>query len=115
MTALVRCFSYGGVVSVPVANQALQASDKEFLLLKQPYMANETLSVAGSAVSSSAGLAPAGTVCLAVEIETGKTVGYEVTTENGAARTATTDSPRLEGRNIIQFGAGWSLSLIEIT
>jgi hypothetical protein len=114
MSALVRCFTHDGVVSVPVANQALQASDTAFLLLKQPYRAKESLTVEGSTVSTDAATAPNGVTCIVIEVQTGKEVGYEITTENAELRSATTDSPRLTGRNVLQFGAGWRASFIEI-
>lgn len=115
MSASVRIFSHTGVVSVPIANQALQASDAAFLLLTQPYKAGEALTADAVAVTSSVNTAPAGSALLAIEVQNGKTIAYEVTNENADLRVATANSPYLTGRNVISFGPGSRLSVLEIT
>lgn len=116
MTTAVHVFSHAGVVSVPVANQNLAASDDAFVLLKQPYMGSDALSCeTGAADVSDTTAAPKGTTCVRVEVQTGKVVGYEVTPQGADLRTATANSPTMEGRNTIQFGESWRLSVIEIS
>lgn len=113
MTTAVNIFSHPGVVSVPVANQNLAASDQAFVLLKQPYLGADALScTTGAADASETSAAPKGTTCLRVEVEVGKSVYYEVTPKNQDLRTATAASPTLEGRNTVEFGEGWRLSVL---
>lgn len=109
--ATVRCFSYSGIVAVPWANNNQLATNAEYVL-KEPYLGNQTFSVSGSAVSSSAGLAPTNTKFLRVEVDPGVRVHYEVTTQNATLRTATTDSPTLEGTDNVDFGPGYFISFV---
>jgi hypothetical protein len=114
MTAAVRIFAHSGVVSVPIANRNLAASDEAFVVLTQPYLARESLTAGTEPVTSDAAAAPKGTSCLVVEVETGKTISFEVTPANADLRSADMDSPRLTGRNVIHFGPGYRLSVLEI-
>lgn len=115
MTAAVRVYSYSGVVSAPIKNQNLATTNDAFVLLVQPYLAREVLSATASPVATSATTAPTHTNCLVIEVETGKTIAYEVTPANADLRTADTDSPRITGRNVISFGAGDRLSVVEVS
>lgn len=115
MTTAVRIFSHSGVVSVPVANQNLASSNEAFVLLKFPYLGSDTLSCeTGAADASETTAAPKGTTCARVEIATGKAVYFEVTPQGADLRTATANSPTMEGRNTIQFAEGWRLSCLEV-
>lgn len=116
MTTAVHIFTHSGVVSVPVANQNLAASNDAFVLLKQPYLGGDTLSCeTGAADASETTAAPRGTTCARVEVQSGKVIGYEITPQGADLRTATANSPTMEGRNTIQFGEAWKLSVIEIS
>lgn len=114
MTTAVALFTHSGVVSVPVANQNLASSDQAFVVLKQPYLGSDALSCdTSSADASETSAAPRGTTCVRVEVETGKVVYYELTPDGADLRTATSASPTMEGRNTLQFGDGWRLSVLE--
>ncbi|MCV0371737.1 hypothetical protein [Filomicrobium sp.] len=112
MTAVVRCFAIDGLVQIPIASSAQLATNSSYVL-KFPYLANETLSV-DSAVSSSESLsANPYTRALRVEVDDGAVVHFEVSPKGAPLRTATTDSPTLEGKELLTFGAGWVVSFLE--
>jgi hypothetical protein len=116
MTAAVKVFSHAGVVSVPIVGQALATSDQAFVALKQPYLGSDALSCdTSTADASETSAAPKGTTCVRVDVQTGKVVHYELTPQNATLRTATANSPTIEGRNTLQFGEGWRLSVLEQT
>jgi hypothetical protein len=115
MTAMVRIFAHDGVVSASIAGRALSTTDEALVLLKQPYLGREALTADVTAVESDAANAPSGTTILVVEVETGKTITYEVSHPNADLRTADVDSPRLTGRNVIHFGPGCRLSVLDVS
>jgi len=114
MSASVRLFSHSTLVALPI-DYAGQRSENASFVLRQPYLAGQAISAnTSTAQTSSAALASdAGTKILRVEVQQGKVVHYEVTPSGYDARTATTSSPTLKGRDQIQFGPGWAVSLLE--
>ena len=111
MTAAVKIFAHRGLVSATTLTKSQDTKDSVFML-EQPYLAREALSATGTAVSSAAATAPAQTNLLSIEVEDGKTIRYEANPP-GRAVSADANSPALSGRNQIQFGSGWTLSVIE--
>lgn len=112
MTATVRLFAHDGLVQLPIASSGQLSTNASFVV-KQPYLGNETLSV-DSAVSSSASLSANNSVrMLRVEVDDGAKVHFELTPKGSTLRTATTDSPSLEGVELLTFGPGWTISLLE--
>lgn len=119
MTAEVKCFAHSAVVPasvVPGGPGGSRYSADSVQMLKQPYMARETLSpTTGSAASSSSSLAPSGANLLRVQIEVGKTVYIEVnySGREGGEVTATSDSPSYSGDVTLEWGPGRTLSVLE--
>ena len=117
MTAAVRVFGHSGMVATPVASYSSQKSENAIWLLRQPYVANETLSCDTGAAdaTTAATFADTNIKIVKVEVQSGKTVHSEVTPANQDLRTATTDSPTIYGSEILQFGPSWRLSVLEAT
>jgi hypothetical protein len=115
MTATVRLFSHSGLQALPIESHSGQNSENGVFVLKQPYLAAESISATtGSAQSSAAALSASnGTKILQVDVQQGKIVHFEVTPNGSSARTATTSSPRLKGVSQLAFGPGWTISLLE--
>ncbi len=114
MPATVRMFSHAGIATAFVASHAEQLSFPALTLLQQRYLARASITATtGSAQSSSAALAPANTRLLHVQVEPGKRVHYELTPNGQTAVAADTSSPIVEGNTILQFGSGWTISLLE--
>lgn len=114
MTATVRCFAHAGISHAFVANYSGQQSFHALTLYKEPYLARESLTVdTSTAVSSQPALGAANSRILRVQVQPGKRVHYEVTPAGHAARTADTSSPILEGNDQVEWGSGWSISVLE--
>lgn len=114
MTAIVRLFTHAALISAPVSPASGRLSTDSVSQLKQPYLAKEQLTATtGSAVTSSAATAPSHTKLLVVQVQEGKTVNYEITTENATLVEAVASSPTLTGDQVFQFGAGWRISFLE--
>lgn len=111
MATTVHIFSHAGVVQVPLTASTRKSDDASYML-KQPYLAREVLSATGSASSSSANTAPAGTTILLVQVADAGSIRYEV---NAGSRsvTASSSSPRMSGEHVIEFPVGATLSIIE--
>lgn len=102
------------MISLNIASFSGARADNAVWVLKQPYLANETITATSTAQSSSAGLtSDASMTLLRIEIEEGKRVRYEVTPKGFDTRTADQDSPLLYGEETIHFGPGWTISLVE--
>lgn len=118
-TYTVRIFGHRGVTRVP-SDKGVEGGTDSVQVLQQPYVWAQalTVTVGGSAVSSAVA-APAGltldpTTMLHVEIPDGQIIGYEVNegTRNVAA---TANSPRTSVADNLQFGPGYTLSVIDMT
>lgn len=114
MTATVRLFAHSGMVPLTIEGQT-QNSENAVFVLRHPYLAKESISATtGSAQTSSAALsANAGCKILRVDVQQGKIIHFEVTPSGHDARTATTGSPRLKGVDQLQWGPGWTISILE--
>lgn len=117
----VRIFGHRGLTRLQTDN-GQQGGVDSVLALQQPYVWGQslTVTVGGAAVLSSVG-APANpvlsqdpTTLLRIEVADGQTIGYEVN-EGNRNVTATAASPRLSGKDVIQFGPTWRLSVIDMT
>lgn len=114
MSATVRCFAFPGMISLPVSSYSGGRGDNAVWVLKQPYLAAETITATGTAATSGSELSANGaTNLLRIEVEQGKRVRYEVTPYGHDARVATSDSPVLYGEETLHFGPNWTISLIE--
>lgn len=115
--ATVRVFTFSGMISAPVASYSGQKSENAVWVLRLPYIANETLTptTGSAATSSSAQFDDANTKLMKVEVEQGKRCYYEVTPKDHDLRTATASSPVIYGEEVIHFGPGWRISLLEVS
>lgn len=117
MTATVKMFSYAELQSLPVSHGSARYSTDSVQVLGA-YLASEAFTVeTGSQSNSATGTAPVGSRLAKVEVQTGKTVAYEITAANGTLRTVSaTTSPTIEGRNnIIPLGPSDRLSFLDVT
>jgi len=113
MTATVRIFAYPGIHTLaPVSGLALNTANAQ--TFKNPYVANATISA--GAVAASSGVMDGNSItCALVQVQNGKRIHLEINRGNSDARVATTDSPIFEGNATIEFGPGWSISVLECT
>jgi len=112
--ATVRVFAHTGVTTAPVAPGAGRYTTDSIPLMKQPYLARETITPdVSTAVSTAAATAPNKTALFNVQIETGKRVAIEVNPQNRSV-VATADSPQYTGNVTFEAGPEWSLSMLEI-
>lgn len=115
----VRIFGHKGVTRLRI-DDGQQGGTDSALVLQQPYVwgAALTLTVGGGALSSSVahptGYTNDPTTLLRIEIPNGQEIGYEVNEANRTV-TATSASPRMSVSGNIQFGPGWTLSIIDMT
>lgn len=117
----VRIFGHRGVTRLQT-DQGQQGGLDSALVLQQPYLWQQTLTVTSggaTAVSSTVAAIPTGltidpTAMLHVEVPDGFIVGYEVN-EGTRSTAASANSPRLSVAGNIQFGPGWTLSVIDMT
>lgn len=112
MATLVRMFYHSGLATAEVAAGTRYATDS-VSMLKQPYLGRQKISAGASATLSAA--APSKTKLAFIQVEAGKAVHFEVNPNSDTARTADTDSPILTGQTQLEFGEGWTLSLMEAT
>lgn len=117
MSAVVILTTWSGMVPAAVANYAGQKVENAAWLLKQPYIAKDAITVTDAEATDSAEAlsSDAAVKLLRVEVQTGKRVRYEVNPPGLTPRTATATSPVLYGEEMVSFGPGWSISLIEAT
>lgn len=118
MSATVRLFASAGSTAFPVASNNQQQVTSSRFMIKQPYLARQTISAtSGPAVTSDAALSASQFVkCLWIQIQPGRRVHYEVWGPNADARVADTSSPVLEGgEDFIEFWTGGKISLLECT
>lgn len=111
--AVVRLFSYAGVIAMPWAANNQLATNASYVF-KEPYLANQTINTSGSPVSSSGALsADKGTKLLRIEVQRGFIVHYRVNTPNQTPVNATTDDPTIDGHDNIDWGPGYTISLVD--
>lgn len=112
MATTVWIFAHSGVISAPRSNAGGFLATDSISQLKQPYSARETLSCdIGAPSSSISATAPDKTGVLFIQVQPGKVIHYEVNPPNRSV-VATTDSPRLTGDQLIQFGPEWTISVV---
>ena len=110
----VRVFGHVGLAQIPIYRPRQFSSDSVFQI-SQPYEFAELISVSAVAASS----APVADVnsgrpvtLLWIEIPNGQAIRYEVNPP-GRAAVAGEASPRMEGRDYIEFRSGWTISMID--
>lgn len=114
----VRIFGHAGLIRMRVVNAADQFSSDSVYQLQQPYLWRETLTTNGlTAVSSAVQSTPAGqtqdkTSVLRIEVPDSQAIRYEVNPP-GRSTSADSNSPIMSGHNQVQFGAGWTISIID--
>lgn len=118
MAYSVRIFGHQGIVPLKVVEDTQYRADSVFQL-KQPYIFKQVVSADAAAASSAANIDFGGhtldpTSLLRIEVPDGKTIAYEVNPP-GRNVVATADSPRLSGKDQIQFGSSWLISIIDVT
>lgn len=112
--ATVRIFSYSKLVVAEIAATAGRPVTDGIFLLREPYLGNETLTPdTVTAATSQVATAAEETRILKVQVDPGQTVHYEVTPANQDLRTATSDSPKISGDELFNFGEGWRVSFLE--
>lgn len=119
MSHPVRIFGISGIVPLRVLSDQ-QAFQSSIMQLKMPYIWRQVLVADALPVSSSiAGGAPNGipagyttdpTVALRIEVADGFMIRYEVNPP-GRNVEADANSPILSGRDQIEFGTGWTISI----
>ena len=115
MSATVRLFASQGSVVFPVAGNNQQTVTSQRFMVKQRYLARESLApTTGLAVLSGTALSESQHVkALWVQVQPGRRIHYEVYGPNMVAVVADTSSPVLEGEDFIEFYTGWRISLLE--
>lgn len=115
MTAIVRIFTHSSTLTAPVQSGSGVYSTDSLMLLKQPYLARQSISVdSGAAQSSSPATSPSKTGLAYIQVESGKAVHLEVNPP-GRFIAADTSSPIVTGNVIFEFGPGWTISVLEAT
>lgn len=113
MTAIVRVFSHPSLITAPTASSGGRFATDSVGLLKQPYVANEKLTVGTvTPLTTAEATTPNGTGILFVQVQAGKVVHYQVS-PNAPAVDATTSSPTMSGDTVLNCGPGWRLSFLE--
>lgn len=112
----VRAFGYSGVLKIPIVNPRQESADSLFVL-RQPY---EFSALVASNGSTPVMIGPTGlppwrdlSTILRVEIPDGQAIRFELNPP-GRSVTASANSPTLSGILQINWGAGWSMSFIEV-
>lgn len=114
----VRLYGHQGIVPLRVVEGEAQARSDSVFQLKQPYVWAQTISVSATAASSTAVTTPVSgfsndpTTVLRIEVPDGSTVRYEINPPNRSTVAASV-SPSLSGKDQLQFGAGYTISLID--
>lgn len=119
MAFSVRIFGHDGLSRMKVLGSgAGQFSSDSVFQLNLPYLWAATLTTNGTTpVSSTVAPTPAGktqdpTDILRIEVPDGQAIRYEVNPPNRSIN-ASVNSPIMDGRNQIKFGAGWTISIID--
>jgi hypothetical protein len=115
MSALVRIFAHTSVTTAPVHSGSGRYTTDSVALLKQPYLARQSITANTSSAQSTSTALTSNPACklLSVQIQAGKTVAIEVNPPNRNVA-ADVDSPYFSGDVIIEAGPSWTLSILEI-
>lgn len=117
--AQVRCFAYSGSVPIRPANNNQVYVTHTAFTFKERYLARENLTVStgGPVASVAATLAPesASQSILRVQCDPGCRVHYELTPEGYTLQDADTSSPTISGNDVLEWGRGWRISLLQAT
>jgi hypothetical protein len=115
MSATVRLFAYDGVIVMPIGSDNGHLAQHSGFMFKERYKARQTLTVdTGTPQTTAAALSThAGIRLLRVQVESGKRVHYEMTPSGYDAQIADTSSPIISEDETLQFGTGWTISLLE--
>lgn len=114
----VRIFGHDGLARLKVMTQTQFASDSVYHL-KQPYLWAQNIAVSGVAAPSAPNVTiPTGktqdtTSVIAIEIPDGQAIRYEINPPGNNPRVANTNSPRLTGNNVLEFGPNYTISMID--
>lgn len=115
MSFNVRIFTYRGTRQIHQVLVKQYNADSVFVL-DEPYIASQLLVVNGATPVSSAPVANDGSTLLRIEVPDGQQIRYEIN-PNGPtasnARVAGNTSPRLSGFDNFQWGAGYSISIVD--
>lgn len=111
MSAVVRAFYRSGTSAAPVAAGGGRFTSDSLLLVKEPYLARDNVTVSTGAAQS-IDAAPSGTKMLHLQVQAGKAVHVEVNPPNRSTA-ADTSSPIYSGDTMLEFGPGWSASFLE--
>jgi len=110
MTVAVRLNTYSGLRAMPVTSNQGRGENAVYLFAEPP-LGGTSIIVTASAQTVS-GIAPGGTTILAVEVQKGNVVHYRVTQANTTPVAATTSDATIEGKTNVDFGPGYSISLL---
>ena len=114
MSFNVRLFGYRGILQIQ-QNMVKQHNADSVFVLDEPRVWSQLISVSAVAAVSAVQSPDLATVVM-IEIPDGQLIRYEVQ-PNGpnasTARVAGTNSPRKGGVDFIQWGAGFTISMID--
>lgn len=114
----VRIFAYRGTRQIHQVLVKQYNADSVFVL-DEPYLWSQLLAVNGATPVSSApvsGSADGGSTVLRIEVPDGQQIRYEINPSGPSAsntRVAGNTSPRLSGFDNFQWGAGYSISVVD--
>lgn len=116
MSAVVRLYTYSGVLTAPVAPSSGRFSSDSVGLLKNRYLGRAMITADTiAAQSTTTDLTPEGTFLLQIMVQPSKVVHYEVFPDgySGSITEATSASPYISGTQLIHVGPRWLVSLLE--
>ena len=112
MPADVRVFGISGLLTAEV--QSNRGHTDSVQLIKYPVLGRDLLScTTGATDISETTASPTGANLAMVQVQTGKTVHFEVIPANASVTNASTTSPTMSGQQLLQWGAGWRISVLE--
>lgn len=113
-----RIYGHQGIVAMKLVNDSGQQHIDSVYQLSQPYVWQQLISVSAVAASSAAVTLPVAgfsndpTAVLRIEVPDGQAIRYEINPP-GRATVAGANSPKMSGVDQFQFGAAWTVSLID--
>lgn len=111
MAINVRCFARSALDYAAVNSKSLDTAGT--LILPEPYLAREVLSVdTGAASATSEALAAAGSKLLQVQIDASAEVHLRVT-KSGTTAVADSNDPLYSGDVLLAWGPGYSVSMLQ--
>lgn len=112
MAATVRVFGISGLLTAEV--QSNRGNTDSVQLIKYPVLGRDLLTCdTSTADTSTVAASPSGANLALVQVQAGKTVHFEVIPTTALEMTADTTSPTMSGQQLIQWGAGWRISVRE--